>query len=55
MFESKVTKEMREVMWDLEERFGEQGCEHCPYRERCQADELFWGCSVWELQIGEDL
>lgn len=55
MFKSRITEEMRKVMWDLEERFGEQGCEHCPYRERCEAEELFFGCGVWETQMGEDL
>ena len=30
-------------------------CEGCPCRERCKAEELFWGCQVWEDSMGEDL
>ena len=30
-------------------------CEGCPYRDRCESEELFWGCGVWEDLQGEDL
>ena len=30
-------------------------CEGCPYRDRCESEELFWGCGVWEDYMGEDL
>ena len=31
------------------------GCEDCPFAERCEHEELWWGCSVWEEEMGEDL
>lgn len=31
------------------------GCVGCPYAEECEALELFWGCAVWEDEMGEDL
>lgn len=30
-------------------------CERCPRRDRCESEELFWGCGVWEDLMGEDL
>ena len=30
-------------------------CECCPYAEQCQAQQLYWGCGIWEAQMGEDL
>lgn len=50
-----MTKEMRRLTEDLMVQYGEDGCEHCPYAEQCGAEELFWGCGVWEEQMGEDL
>jgi len=31
------------------------GCVGCPHVDECDALELFWGCSVWEDSMGEDL
>ena len=30
-------------------------CEQCPHYQECEEQELFWGCSVWEEEMGEDL
>jgi len=30
-------------------------CETCPFRARCEAEGLCYGCSVWEESMGEDL
>lgn len=30
-------------------------CAQCPYADRCHADELFYGCGVWEDSMGDDL
>lgn len=50
-----MKKEFYEVTMELLDEYGVDGCQHCPYREECQAEELFWGCGVWEEQMGEDL
>ena len=31
------------------------GCADCPFHEQCGEEELWWGCSVWEESMGEDL
>lgn len=49
MFEYEVVEEL------LEEYGCEHACEHCPYAEECSAQELYWGCVVWEEQMGDDL
>ena len=49
MFEYEVVEEL------LEEYGCEHACEHCPYAEQCSAQELYWGCVVWEEQMGDDL
>ena len=33
----------------------EEICKHCPLSERCQKEELFWGCHFWENSMGDDL
>ena len=51
-----MKKEMREVVEKLEAKFGcEEACEHCPFAQACEEHELWWGCPVWESQMGEDL
>lgn len=32
-----------------------QDCEVCPFFDSCSKEELFWGCGVWESEMGEDL
>ena len=59
-------EEMRVVDALVEEMFGEDGeeltaegcgsvCEVCPFADRCEKEELYWGCGVWETAMGEDL
>lgn len=44
------------VVEGLLDQYGcEHACEHCPYAEECSDQELYWGCVVWEEQMGEDL
>ena len=43
------------VTTKLVEEYGCDGCAHCPYRERCLKEDLYFGCGVWEEQMGEDL
>ena len=31
------------------------GCADCPFHVQCEKEELWWGCSVWEESMGEDL
>jgi hypothetical protein len=31
------------------------GCADCPFHAQCGEEELWWGCSVWEESMGEDL
>lgn len=56
-----MTKEMREVLWELCDKYVEYGkgcdeaCEHCPFAEECERDELLWGCPCWEEGMGDDL
>lgn len=47
-------KEMKlaEVMEVLE---NVESCEGCPFAKMCHKEEFFWGCSVWEDAMGEDL
>lgn len=30
-------------------------CDGCPFADVCGAFELFYGCDVWESEMGEDL
>lgn len=30
-------------------------CETCPLADECELHELWWGCDVWESEMGEDL
>ena len=57
-------EEMRVVDALVEEMFGEDGltvddiekvCAVCPFADRCEKEELYWGCGVWETAMGEDL
>ena len=48
-------REFYEVVDRLLDQYGTEGCEYCPYAEQCQAQQLYWGCGVWEEQMGEDL
>ena len=46
------------VTEELENEFletGENVCARCPYRDQCEKEELYWGCGVWETQMGDDL
>lgn len=47
--------EFYEITSRLASEYGEDGCQHCPYREQCEEAELFFGCGVWEEMMGEDL
>lgn len=54
----RLTKEMHKAINELYEAVGydcDACCEQCPYAEACEANELFWGCGVWEDSMGEDL
>lgn len=49
----RVTGELAELVeagGDLE-----PACAQCPYADRCQQEELWWGCGAWEQSMGEDL
>ena len=53
-------REFYEVTGELAElvEFGgdlDPACERCPYADRCQREELWWGCGAWEQSMGEDL
>ena len=53
-----MTTEMRNVIWNMMDAVDynpETACASCPFADRCQREELFWGCGVWEDQMGEDL
>ena len=30
-------------------------CESCPFEQLCKDVELWWGCCVWEGEMGDDL
>lgn len=30
-------------------------CESCPFEQLCEDVELWWGCYVWEEEMGDDL
>lgn len=30
-------------------------CESCPFKQLCKDVELWWGCGVWEEEMGDDL
>ena len=46
-----LREEMMEMVYGMEL----EGCECCPYAHECESLELFWGCGVWEEEMGEDL
>lgn len=46
-------EEMVEMVYEFD--FSEMSCEACPFRAVCDEYELYWGCSVWEDSMGEDL
>ena len=54
-----VTTELAETyVWNTEENIETAcatACTHCPYRERCHSEELYFGCAVWEETMGEEL
>lgn len=54
------TTEMREVAYGLMEHVVsgegcEEACARCPFADRCEACEGWWGCPCWEEGMGEDL
>lgn len=55
------TSEMRVVVAELAEQYVVYGegcegaCERCPYADRCDASEGYWGCGAWEEGMGDDL
>ena len=51
MYEGMSVEEMELAVFDLEC----EGCEGCPFAAVCGEHELFWGCPVWEEEMGEDL
>lgn len=53
-----TTKEMmREYTkkYYMEADYDKDWCEGCPVAERCQAEGLYYGCGIWEDEMGEDL
>lgn len=50
-----MTKEFDAVVEKLLEQYDVDGCDYCPYADVCGQKELYWGCGVWEAQMGEDL
>jgi hypothetical protein len=52
-----TTKEQRAIMWEMYHQIDEceDVCEKCPLRHICGKEELFFGCPVWEDEMGEDL
>ena len=51
-----MSKEMLKVVEILEKKHGCEGaCDHCPFAQECEEKEMWWGCPVWEDQMGEDL
>lgn len=30
-------------------------CESCPFEQLCEDVQLWWGCYVWEEEMGDDL
>ena len=63
------TKEMRNTIdnlmnnacggnwWETEmtDEMLDNCCANCPFANRCHKENLFYGCSVWEEGMGEDL
>lgn len=45
--EKKMLKKIHEL--ELED------CNSCPFAGECEKHELWWGCPVWEDEMGEDL
>lgn len=51
-----MSKEMLKVVEMLEKMHGCEGaCDHCPFAQECEEKEMWWGCPVWEDQMGDDL
>lgn len=50
-----MSKAEREFFDYREEHGCLRSCEECPFKDSCQSEELFWGCDVWEEEMGEDL
>ena len=54
MIEQYVVEQLAEDReYSMEEL--DKMCECCPYAEQCQTQQLYWGCGIWEAQMGEDL
>jgi len=51
MYEGMSVKEMELAIFDLDW----EDCESCPFATVCGEHELFWGCMIWEEEMGEDL
>lgn len=66
-----MTNEMRKVIdnlmnevcggnwWDMDEPMTEEMCEavceKCPLCGKCRDTGEMWGCSNWEMSMGDDL
>ena len=50
-----MSKAEREFFDYCEEHGCPRSCEECPFKDSCKSEELFWGCGVWEDDMGEDL
>lgn len=48
---NEMEKEMLRKIHELEL----EDCNGCPFAGECEAHELWWGCPVWEDEMGEDL
>lgn len=45
-----MSEEMKLVVEELEKMHGYNGCDHCPYDNKCDHEGFFWDCPVWEAQ-----
>lgn len=53
-----TTKEMMNAYVDTYYEvadYSKDWCEGCPVKAQCHTEELFWGCGIWEDEMGEDL
>ena len=51
---NNTTDELMNAVLD-EQLTVEQACEVCPYAGQCDANDLYFGCGVWEVSMGDDL
>ena len=61
-FEATIANTIEKVMGyekyldeGITEEMTEKICEVCPFANICGKEELYWGCTVWEYSMGDDL